>query len=269
MAINFDHTATGNVTIKSTSVGTITLTLPSSNGLSDYMIITDGTGNLSFSANATNIAIAAFAVANTLNVVPAFTQANTANSNAANASNIAVAAFAKANTIAPIVLDTVNATRYITFDDGVSGSAESNVSYGLTYNPSSNALTVAGSLTVAGNPVTGIQRPRTISYSSLAIVQPNTANTDQINITALAVAANIYTPLLATPALDGQKLIIRLKDDGTIRNLTWNTGSANTFRTVGTTLPSNTVTASKVTYVGCIYNNTEFFWDVVAVTTQA
>jgi hypothetical protein len=233
------------------------------------MIITDGTGNLSFSANATNIAIAAFAVANTLNVVPAFTQANTANSNAANASNIAVAAFAKANTIAPIVLDTVNATRYITFDDGVSGSAESNVSYGLTYNPSSNALTVAGSLTVAGNPVTGIQRPRTISYSSLAIVQPNTANTDQINITALAVAANIYTPLLATPALDGQKLIIRLKDDGTIRNLTWNTGSANTFRTVGTTLPSNTVTASKVTYVGCIYNNTEFFWDVVAVTTQA
>jgi hypothetical protein len=44
--------------------------------------------------------------------------------------------------------------------------------------------------------------------------------------------------------------------------------SAGTYRAIGTTIPTST-TASKTIYVGCIYNNTDTYWDVVAVTTQA
>jgi hypothetical protein len=40
------------------------------------------------------------------------------------------------------------------------------------------------------------------------------------------------------------------------------------YRAVGTVLPSAT-TASKTIYVGCIYNTTGPYWDVVAVSTQA
>jgi hypothetical protein len=43
--------------------------------------------------------------------------------------------------------------------------------------------------------------------------------------------------------------------------------SAGTYRAIGTTIPTST-TASKTIYVGCIYNNTDAYWDVVAVTTQ-
>ena len=62
----------------------------------------------------------------------------------------------------------------------------------------------------------------------------------------------------------GQKLILRFKDNGTGRSLTWNA----TYVAIGVTLPTTTV-ASKITYVGCIYNATDSQWDVVSVTTQA
>lgn len=67
--------------------------------------------------------------------------------------------------------------------------------------------------------------------------------------------------------VDGQRLIIRIEDDGTARGITWTTTSG-AFRAVGITLPTTTV-LSKVTYVGCIYNSTDIFWDVVATVTQA
>jgi hypothetical protein len=67
--------------------------------------------------------------------------------------------------------------------------------------------------------------------------------------------------------VDGQRLMIRLEDNGTGRGITWTTTSG-AFRAVGITLPTTT-TASKVTYVGCVYNATDIFWDAVATVTQA
>ena len=67
--------------------------------------------------------------------------------------------------------------------------------------------------------------------------------------------------------MDGQKLIIRLEDNGTGRGITWTT-SSGAFRAVGVTLPTTT-TASKVSYIGCVYNSTDVFWDIIAVATQA
>lgn len=96
--------------------------------------------------------------------------------------------------------------------------------------------------------------------TSGSTITPSSA-VSQYEVTALAAAATIAAPS-GTP-IDGQKLIIRIKDNGTARALTWTTTSG-AYRAVGTTLPTTTV-LSKVVYLGCIYNGQDTFWDVVAV----
>lgn len=103
---------------------------------------------------------------------------------------------------------------------------------------------------------------RVTSTASSATPTPDVSTTDQYNLTALAAAAAFGIPT-GTPT-DGQKLIIRIKDNGTARALTWNA----IYREVGASLPSTTV-ISKTTYVGCIYNTADTKWDVVAAVTQA
>lgn len=75
--------------------------------------------------------------------------------------------------------------------------------------------------------------------------------------------------ILAQPSgtpVDGQKLVIRLEDNNSARGITW-TQSVGAFRAVGITLPLTTV-ASKIIAIGCIYNTTDNYWDVVAVSAQ-
>jgi len=90
---------------------------------------------------------------------------------------------------------------------------------------------------------------------------------DEYAITALANALTINADANASPA-DGQKMMFRFKDNGTARALTWTTGATNAFRVVGVTLPTTTV-ASKIVYVGCIYNAADSRWDAVAVSQEA
>jgi hypothetical protein len=107
--------------------------------------------------------------------------------------------------------------------------------------------------------------PRIGTTTSAATITPTGDSSDQYNVTALATAATFAAPS-GTPT-DGQKLSIRIKDNGTAQTLTWTTTSGG-YRIIGTTLPTTT-TASKVIYVGCIYNSQDTFWDVVSVATQA
>jgi len=124
--------------------------------------------------------------------------------------------------------------------------------------PSDKAtLDSEGTFSVVGALIAGVG-----SVSSSATITPTAATASQYNVTALAVPATIAAPS-GTP-VNGQKLILRLKDNGTARALTWNA----IYRVIGTTLPTTTV-ANKTTYVGCIYNSADTVWDVVAVTTQA
>ena len=85
----------------------------------------------------------------------------------------------------------------------------------------------------------------------------------QYALTALANALTINADANAAP-VDGQKMTFRFKDNGTARALTWTTGSAKSFRVIGTTLPTTTV-VNKIVYVGCIYNAADSRWDVIAV----
>jgi hypothetical protein len=113
--------------------------------------------------------------------------------------------------------------------------------------------------------VAGTIRSTSVTIASASTITPTSDTTNQYTVTALAVPATIAIPS-GTP-IDGQKLTIRIKDNGTARALTWTTTSGG-YRVIGTTLPTTTV-ATKTIYVGCIYNSFDSFWDVVAVATQA
>lgn len=101
-----------------------------------------------------------------------------------------------------------------------------------------------------------------VSTASSATPTPNADTTNQYNLTALAAAAAFGAPT-GTP-LDGQKLIIRIKDNATPRALTWN----SIYRPLGIALPTTT-SASKTTYMQFIYNAADTKWDLVALSQEA
>lgn len=94
----------------------------------------------------------------------------------------------------------------------------------------------------------------------------NSDSYDQQSFSALANALTINADA-GTPT-DGQRAMFRFKDNGTARALTWTTGTSNSFRAIGVTLPTTTV-ISKTVYVGCVYNVADSRWDAVAVAQEA
>jgi hypothetical protein len=112
----------------------------------------------------------------------------------------------------------------------------------------------------------GQYTPRVSSTASASSVTPTTASYDMYVYTALAATLTINASTFLPT--NGTKLMFRFKDNGTAQTLTWTTTGSGSFRIIGTTLPTAT-TVSKVTYVGCVYNSDESYWDVIAVGTQA
>jgi hypothetical protein len=104
--------------------------------------------------------------------------------------------------------------------------------------------------------------PRVTSVASSGTPTPNVDTTDQYQLTALAAAAAFGNPS-GTPE-NGQPLVIRIKDDGTARALTWGTN----YRGIGVTLPATT-TIGKTLYIGFKYNSADTKWDCLAIGQQA
>ena len=201
MAIQFDNSNAGTITLKPATTGTPTLILPSADGTNGQALTTNGSGQLSFST-----------------VITAYPGAGIA------VSTGSAWGTSKTSPTGTIVGDTDTQT--------------------LT-----NKRITARIQTVA----------------SASTITPTGDTADEYTVTALAVPATIAAPS-GTPT-DGQRLILRFKDNGTGRALTWTTTSG-AYRAVGITLPTTT-TASKVTYVGCIYNAQDTYWDAIATVTQA
>jgi hypothetical protein len=108
---------------------------------------------------------------------------------------------------------------------------------------------------------------RSLEVSSITTstsITPPSDTASQYNITALASSATFQIPS-GTPS-DGQKLTLRILDNGTAQILTWTT-TAGGYRAIGITLPTITI-SSKVLYIGCTYNSQDSYWDVVAVAQQ-
>lgn len=120
------------------------------------------------------------------------------------------------------------------------------------------AASLAGTETLSGKRIT----KRVSTTASSATPTPNADTDDIYTVTALATGATFGAPS-GTPT-NGQGLIIRIKDNAGAQTLAWNV----IYRAVGVTLPTTTV-ISKTIYVGCIYNDADSKWDVVAVQEQA
>jgi hypothetical protein len=104
--------------------------------------------------------------------------------------------------------------------------------------------------------------PRVSSINSSSTPTPNADTDDMYIITGLAAGATFGAPT-GTP-VQGQRLVIRVKDNGTARTLGYNA----IYRAMGVVLPTTTV-ANKTLYLGMIYNFTDTKWDVVAVSQEA
>ena len=121
-------------------------------------------------------------------------------------------------------------------------------------------------LTVIGNTSgvnTGDQTfiaPRLQSVTSSATVTPTSGN-DIVRITAQAESLTLANP--TGTFVEGQSLIIRIKDNGTVRAISYGAD----YRAIGVTLPTTTV-INKTTYLGCIYNSTDSKFDIVGVCTE-
>ena len=103
--------------------------------------------------------------------------------------------------------------------------------------------------------------PRVQTVTSSATVTPVSTN-DIVTITAQAVGLTLANP--TGTFVEGQALMIRIKDNGTARAITFDTN----YRAIGITLPTTTV-ISKTMYLGIIYNSTDAKWDILGLNQQA
>jgi hypothetical protein len=121
----------------------------------------------------------------------------------------------------------------------------------------STLVTLNGVETLANKRIT----PRITSITSASSVTPNSNSTDMVVITAQAEPLTINDPS-GTPT-NGQKIIIRIKDNGTAQSLSFGSG----YRAVGVTMPITTV-INKTTYLGMMYNSVDLKWDVIALAQE-
>ena len=105
---------------------------------------------------------------------------------------------------------------------------------------------------------------RVQSVSNAATITPNADTDDLVDITAIAQAFTIAAP--TGTATNGQALVIRIKDNGTARAITWNSA----FVAGGVALPSTTV-ISKILTIGFFYNTANSLnkWQCVASAQEA
>jgi hypothetical protein len=101
------------------------------------------------------------------------------------------------------------------------------------------------------------------TITSSATPTIHVGSTDVFTITAQAEAITSFTTNLIGTGKAGQKLIIRILDNGTARAITWGAS----FASRGATLPTTTV-LSKYLYVGLIYNSVTSTWDCVATSQE-
>lgn len=121
------------------------------------------------------------------------------------------------------------------------------------------SITCSSSYIYFDKPLNAVTVPK-VTTASTGTLTINVSTTDFAVRTALDATTTIETT--GTPQ-NGQKLIVRLKDNGTSRSLSWNA----VFVSGGPALPTVT-TAGKWMHFGFLYNTTNSKWMLVASTVE-
>lgn len=132
--------------------------------------------------------------------------------------------------------------------------------YGLVsvYDPASIAQQVVG--TTATQTITNKRiQPRLVSVTQAATPAINSDNGDIFTITGLAQNITSMTTNLTGSPVDGQKMEIRITDNGTGRTISWGASFASTT----VTLPSATTMSTRLR-VGLEWDATASAWACVA-----
>jgi hypothetical protein len=125
---------------------------------------------------------------------------------------------------------------------------------------SNGAVLVSGDLTATRMFNTEIE-PRVDTQASENPPAPDESTTDLYELTALAANVTFSSP---GAGINGQKLMMRIRDNGTARTLGWNA----VYVAAGATLPTTTV-ANKWMHLGFIYNTTINKWQLIAKAEEA
>ena len=150
-------------------------------------------------------------------------------------------------------MSTIAATdRLLIIDDGTTALQDVDISVLNTYLAAQHATLTQ---TLTNKRITS----RVGSVASAAAPTINTDSYDAYSITALAAAITSFTTNLSGTPTNFQKLLIRIKDDGAARAITWGAS----FEAKGVALPTTTV-ISKILTVGFIYDTVTSKWGCVA-----
>lgn len=105
--------------------------------------------------------------------------------------------------------------------------------------------------------------PKASATTTLTTLTPNVDNYNIYDLTAQASALTIANP--TGTANNGQVLIIRIKDDGTSRAITYGTAYVNISGLDSLTA----TTAGKWHIIGTMYNSAASKWHVISISTEA
>lgn len=109
-------------------------------------------------------------------------------------------------------------------------------------------------------PVTGKVNSRVTSITSSATPSINVDTTEQFNITALAAAITSMSSGLSGTPVDGQRLMVRIKDNGTARAITWGAS----FVSSGVSILPTTTVINKTHLIGFMYDSAAAKWVCIA-----
>jgi hypothetical protein len=163
-----------------------------------------------------------------------------------------------------ILANTVNAASYTIGSSLIANTTQLTITTPVSANAS---VGTAGQI-LASNGSSGSPYWRSVvranSQASSASVTIDGTLYDTYIFTALAADITFNA---SSAGINGKNLLIRIRDNNTVRNITWATGT-NGFRAIGLTLPTLTV-ANKLLYIGLVYNADDQKWDAIAYSLEA